>query len=497
MIIYLVKSTLLLALLLSVYKLLLENEKMHQFNRFFLLFALIFGLTAPLITFDLNPETSVAGINVQSVKSIVDKPSEIVSNSVTPLLTPKTSVELKTEVNSTPAISEPNLFTLKNILLGLYACITFMLLLRFISGLMEIVRNVRAGEKQKLETATLVLLKEKIMPQSFFRFIFLNEKGYRSGTLGSEILEHELTHVNQLHSLDVLAVEFLKVIFWFNPLFYFYKHAVQLNHEFLADEGAINSLEDVQNYQSILLDFTSDANSKKLTSRLNFSLTKRRLALIGKTSSVSHLYFKFLPVLIAFTFSPFMFFDQREKSPETFATTHEEYWANQIYSDVSLEFQGFPYGEDGIDLSMRIPSLKLLNGNPYSGVENFYLKKNDLLDQTTVYVDGLPVHQKSFDDQGNERSSIDFIYNPQKTRRFSTRYYEYGKLRSETVFSSPDHDGREVHRFWNSEGNFRTLMFLESDDSETKENELINYDSLGNVIFHEIRKDGELVEKIK
>lgn len=305
MIIYLVKSTLLLALLLSVYKLLLENEKMHGFNRYFLLFALVFGLTAPLLTFDVSPDTTVAGFNLQKVKTIVDKPSEIVSNSVTPLLTPKpkTSVDVETEENSAPAISKPNLFTLKNILLGLYACITFMLLLRFISGLMEIVRNVRSGEKQKFEQATLVLLKEKIMPQSFFRFIFLNEKEFRLGNIGSEILEHELTHVKQLHSLDVLAVEILKLIFWFNPLFYFYKHAIQLNHEFLADEHVVTKITSTKEYQHILMHASSGDKSIAVTSKFSEpNISKRLKKTLKMNNFAREIFIKIgiLPFLILF-----------------------------------------------------------------------------------------------------------------------------------------------------------------------------------------------------
>lgn len=233
------------------------------------------------------------------------------------------------------------------------------------------------------------------------------------------------------------------------------------------------------------------------SSKLNFSLTKRRLALIGKRSSVSGLYFRALPVLVAFTFSPFLFFDQKEPVNQEVSISLHRHWENQRYSNVELETQPFPFGKDSIGLLMRIPSLKLLNGTPYSGVENFYLKKNDRLHHSTVYVDGLPVHQKIFDDEGNERSFVDFFYNPQKTQRFSIRYYQYGKLSLETIYSSPTYNGAMVFKHWNERGYLEMLSILDIRDPKITYGEVISYDENGNVTFHERYEGLELVEKIK
>ncbi|MDX1586813.1 MAG: hypothetical protein R3222_08715, partial [Balneolaceae bacterium] len=129
MIIYLVKSFLLLGVLFGLYKLLLENEKTHRFNRFFLLFALFFGLTAPLISFEVQPEQSIAGIKMQQIERVGNAPAEAVSRSVesvinsepvataTSQITPDTTTETGWAVNTT------------HILLGLYGLITFFLLI--------------------------------------------------------------------------------------------------------------------------------------------------------------------------------------------------------------------------------------------------------------------------------------------------------------------------------------------------------------------------------
>lgn len=283
MIIYLIKSTLLLALLFGLYKLLLENEKMHRFNRFYLLFALIFGLTAPLITFELSPDTKVAGIELSKVQSTVNAPAEAVSRTVEPLVNPIPATTPDPNLTQTEPVSSP-IFTLRNILFGVYGLITFLLALRFISGLWQLRTNIISGDTHKVDGAKMILLDDKISPQSFFWFIFLNKEDFRSGKIGKEIIEHELTHVRQMHSFDVFLIEFLKVFFWINPALFLYKHAIQLNHEFLADEFVVSKISTVPEYQKTLLEVCNSEQPLNIASGINFNIatTKQRLEMMSK-----------------------------------------------------------------------------------------------------------------------------------------------------------------------------------------------------------------------
>ena len=124
MIIYLVKSTLLLGLLIGIYKLLFENEKMHRFNRFFLLFALSFGLTAPLISFEIYPEQSIAGVEMQQMERVVNAPSEAVSNSVEPLIIPGREAVPKAETTLDTSKGTGWSISALDILIGLYVLST-------------------------------------------------------------------------------------------------------------------------------------------------------------------------------------------------------------------------------------------------------------------------------------------------------------------------------------------------------------------------------------
>lgn len=233
------------------------------------------------------------------------------------------------------------------------------------------------------------------------------------------------------------------------------------------------------------------------SSKLNFSLTKKRLSLIRKRSSVSSLYFKALPVLLAFAFSPFLFFEQKEHIDGPYEINWQEYWASLSYSDVNLEFQRLPFTGDSISILQHIPRLALLDGKIYSGIQNTYEKETDLLEHSSIYIDGLIVHSKSFDSEGTEFSSLDYFYNPQKTMLNYTRYYQYGKLRLETIYSSPTHNDAMVFKHWNERGYLKMLSILDKRDPKITYGEVISYDENGKVTSHERYEGLELVEKIK
>jgi biopolymer transport protein ExbD len=296
MIIYLVKSTLLLALLWGMYKLLLENEKMHQFNRVFLLVALVAGLTAPLISIDLDPDSTIAGVNVQQIERVVNAPANAVSRTVDPVLRAETA---PSQYEMTPTEKPPatSIFSVRTILLTLYALVTLILLVRFSLGLFQLWANIRSGVQVKISGATIILLDKPISPQSFLHFIFLNRSDYHAGKVGKEIIEHELTHVRQFHSVDVFLIELLKTILWVNPILYLYKRTIQLNHEFLADEAVISTGIALDEYQAALINTLCTDKILPVVSNFSFPALKFRVQMMSTTSKPIIYYVKLLILL--------------------------------------------------------------------------------------------------------------------------------------------------------------------------------------------------------
>jgi hypothetical protein len=135
------------------------------------------------------------------------------------------------------------------------------------------------------KSARLVLVDEAVSPHTFLSTIFVNKDQYESGKISDQIFEHELAHVEQKHSLDILFIEVLRIVFWFNPFFYFYKQAIQINHEFLADESVLSKTEDPVSYKNLLLESVFPSYKTDLSSSFNYALTKKRFVMMVKESS--------------------------------------------------------------------------------------------------------------------------------------------------------------------------------------------------------------------
>lgn len=258
MILYLIKSTLCLGAVLGIYYLLLERESMHHFKRFFLLSSLGFSFLIPLITIGQSEymiDTSESGQHLVEVLS---------GNAAASSASPQFDVSL--------------LFSV------LYLLIATVLLLRFIVRIVALIRKARQNRNIPFKNATLVLVNERIVPYSFCHYIFIDHSDYLSKELEPELLTHELTHVRQGHSLDILAIELLRIVFWFNPFLPFMKRAIQANHEYLADREVINSHQGVAHYQRLLLDKVAGNTKIHLASNFTYRLTKKRLKMMTKST---------------------------------------------------------------------------------------------------------------------------------------------------------------------------------------------------------------------
>ena len=281
MILYILKSIGCLALLLFFYHLLLEREKMHNFNRFYLLGSILFSFLAPLATITVDKVMEEAVIVNQALEenlAIID--------------------------NTTPVLVEETL-DYSQLFLGIYILISCVFLIRFGRNLFKIIQKIKQNELLKHRNAILVLVDDKILPHTFWKYIFINKKDYLTHKIEEELFTHELTHVTQKHTFDVLFIELLQGFFWINPLFIFLKKSIQLNHEFLADESVINQYKNTSQYQYLLLNKAAWNNEYYLASNLNYSLTKKRLEMMTTQSSPIKILLKKLmviPLLVSFIF---------------------------------------------------------------------------------------------------------------------------------------------------------------------------------------------------
>ena len=284
MIPYIINVILCSVLFIGAYKLLLEKEKILLFNRLYLLACLTGSFLIPLLS--IPSSTTIAPVQDKAIL-------------ITKIFTEPNFIIAQTATNQTSTA----------FLVGLmvYAIITLILIIRFVRNLRKILFTAKLHSRLKYEKATLVLVPEHVMPHSFLSYLFVNRKDYESGMIEHEILMHEYAHVAQKHTYDILFLELMQIFFWINPFLAFYRKAMQLNHEFLADEAVINSLQNIQQYQYLLIQKASKNKAFPLTSSFHYSITKKRILMMTKTKSFSNALCRQIMILPVLVLSVFLF----------------------------------------------------------------------------------------------------------------------------------------------------------------------------------------------
>ncbi|NID09678.1 M56 family metallopeptidase [Fibrivirga algicola] len=276
---WLIKSTLCLLVLLGVYRLWLENQPMHRLKRAYLLGTLLLSLAGPFVSLQVPTGWLSLLKPVQLVEKQVlianeaDDGSNVKGLSTSP-------------GRNVPTINVPEPTSSVPYWLWPYGAVTTLMLARFIRNLYVLLRQVWTSPAEPYYGATLVKLPGNALPYTFLHYLFVSSDAYERGEIEAELLDHELAHIQQRHSLDVLLVEIVLCFCWFNPLVFWLKRAMQRNHEFLADEAVNQTYLNVPGYQHLLLSKVASASPKlSLTSTLTFDTTKQRLLMMTKQTS--------------------------------------------------------------------------------------------------------------------------------------------------------------------------------------------------------------------
>lgn len=276
---YLLKSGACLTVFYLFYVLFLEKENMHVHKRIYLIATLLIAFAIPFVTFTSYVE---------------------VVEVIQPIIASQNTIEI-------PIINEPETISYTTeILWSVYGLGVLLFGFKFVKNLNEIIQKIRINPNQKEDDTVSVLLKEDIVPHTFFSYIFYNKQKYITHQIPKEVVLHEQTHAKQKHSLDVLFIEFLQVLFWFNPILYLINKAMKLNHEFLADQAVITNGIQTQNYQKTLLAYSSHAYQLPLANAINYSSIKKRFTVMKTHTSKKKIWFKsiiLLPVLALLLFS--------------------------------------------------------------------------------------------------------------------------------------------------------------------------------------------------
>ena len=269
MIMYLLKLNIALILLFSFYKLMFTGDTFFSWRRATLIGMYFVAMMLPVMDFSAWLSNSEGMTSIANEYAIVVLPAVSTSS--------KGGGVLPWEL----------------VVLIVYGVVTCVLLLRFLWQLFSIILLKNNSQTAYIHDTVVYVLTNDEGPFSFFNWIFINPERHKSDEI-EEIMMHELTHCQQLHSIDIIFSELFCIIFWFNPFVWLFKREVRLNLEYLADNSVLANGKDNKEYQYHLLGLTYKKNVATITNNFNVLPIKKRIKMMNKKETKGILKAKYM-----------------------------------------------------------------------------------------------------------------------------------------------------------------------------------------------------------
>ncbi|MEM9833786.1 MAG: POTRA domain-containing protein [Bacteroidota bacterium] len=270
---YLLESSVYLLALGLVYKWLLSQQTHFTWMRVFLLLSVGISLILPLFP---APATWLSNL----INPGIAEPS--VSGQIFTLKWLKSPLI----IDSSTAVSETeSLISLPLLLLVTYALGFFYRLLVFGINLTKVRKLISRSTKRQEGNYWLVNLSEKKPAFSFLNYVFISSQSTLSPAEYQQVLQHELVHIRQRHTLDLLLLELAHILLWFHPIIPYLKQQLREVHEYLADQAVAKKPEEQRDYAQLLLKLAADDRTLLLTTSFLGKQVGRRIAMLTKPRS--------------------------------------------------------------------------------------------------------------------------------------------------------------------------------------------------------------------
>ena len=320
---FLIKASLILAILWAFYKVILENESFFKVNRIYLLGTLFFACILPFVSLPkmIEHQGYIEGLlksknkdkiavegrkkSIEDTNNIVPANSKITgANEIISLPSESSNIPVPAEPEPSIAENPPvqQLYSLSDWLWWIYwfgAGVLAINLLAQIVGTMF--RALTIKDFIEDEDYIIVNLPKPSEPCSFFKYIFIHPDSYEFDTY-EQIIDHEKIHVQQKHSLDLLLGEIAVIFFWFNPISWWLRKEIEKNVEYQTDELLLKKEpEQKKGYQLNLLKIGTYNKPLAITTNYNQSLLKQRIMKMNSKKSNPYSYWKYtflVPILV-------------------------------------------------------------------------------------------------------------------------------------------------------------------------------------------------------
>lgn len=241
-----------------LYMILLRKERFHQLNRFYLLFSLLFSSLLPFLRFKVPEQYS----------------------------TPNTQIILTT-VTKTSSFHFGMIF---------YVAGTALFFIFFLLKLMKVLRHILGKPFSEMNGLKVINHPGLKAPFSFFRYIVVDLTTFEPDELDL-VLCHEAAHARQWHTLDLLFVELVGVVCWFNPFVWAYKSALKTVHEYAADAAVLHSNVSCDDYFDLILKQVRRQNRLAPVHSFSATAIKSRIRMMAATVHGRHRWMRYLLVI--------------------------------------------------------------------------------------------------------------------------------------------------------------------------------------------------------
>lgn len=281
--VYILKSSVCLAVFYLFYRLLMARETFHRFNRFALLGILLLSCLLPLIEVNVKQETEV-NQTMSTLEQLL------------------MMADADGSAETVGAVEETTVTWVQMALLVYLSGILFFAF-RNACSLMRLLMLLKSGSRQHVdcylpgrrEDVALLVHDKEVAPFSWMKYIVISHKDLEEN--GREILIHELAHIRNRHSWDLLVADVCIFFQWFNPASWLMKQELQNIHEYEADETVIEEGVDAKQYQLLLIKKAVGTRLYSMANSFNHSKLKKRITMMLKEKSSPWARLKYLYVL--------------------------------------------------------------------------------------------------------------------------------------------------------------------------------------------------------
>ena len=297
-------SAIAMALFFGLYCLTLRRSNLFRLRRFYLVGTLVLSLLLPFVSIEVPSRvTAVAQPyaqyfeNPQEPAVIQEDDAENAVESTTTATTMTTEAVQSTTIGTnestttittgTTGATETNkAFAFRDLLWWEYVLgcgVAFILLVvKLIKTVSYYRRSVLSDELSTGDMCVRVLGEpDGNLPFSFLRSVFVNPQVFTKSEL-QQVLRHERTHIRQRHTFDLLFLEVLKVVQWFNPIIYLYANELNSVHEYLADEQVLAQGASKRDYLELLYKQLCVGKFVPVGNSFRHLLTKKRILMMNQ-----------------------------------------------------------------------------------------------------------------------------------------------------------------------------------------------------------------------